>query len=145
MLPRDCTLSPGGTSLCDKKKRLGAEGSTIWRRKYRAADEVIAATGVSGVPTRLRKRFTIPRMAEAIYAKFADAAPLAHAHNAGLVVVAIPPQFASRATEFMAELENVSVDADRPARVIINERTGAIVLGKDVRISPAAILHGNLS
>ncbi|HUD98685.1 MAG TPA: flagellar basal body P-ring protein FlgI, partial [Bryobacteraceae bacterium] len=37
------------------------------------------------------------------------------------------------------------VEADRPARVIVNERTGTIVLGKDVRVSPVAILHGNLS
>jgi flagellar P-ring protein precursor FlgI len=84
-------------------------------------------------------------MAEAINKKLAGAAPLAHADNAGLVSVSIPPEFASRTTEFVAELENVSVDADRPARVIINERTGTIVLGKDVRISPVAILHGNLS
>jgi flagellar P-ring protein precursor FlgI len=47
--------------------------------------------------------------------------------------------------EFMAELENLVVEADHPARVVINERTGTIVLGKDVRVSPVAILHGNLS
>jgi flagellar P-ring protein precursor FlgI len=88
---------------------------------------------------------TSARMVEAINKKFTGAAPLAHADNAGLVSVAIPPEFASRTTEFMAELENVSVKADRPARVIINERTGTIVLGKDVRIAPVAILHGNLS
>ena len=88
---------------------------------------------------------TSARMVEAINKKFTGAAPLAHADNAGLVSVAIPPEFASRTTEFMAELENVSVEADRPARVIINERTGTIVLGKDVRIAPVAILHGNLS
>jgi flagellar P-ring protein precursor FlgI len=37
------------------------------------------------------------------------------------------------------------VEADSPARVVVNERTGTIVLGKDVRVSPVAILHGNLS
>ncbi len=37
------------------------------------------------------------------------------------------------------------MDADGPARVVINERTGTIVLGKEVRIRPVAILHGNLS
>jgi flagellar P-ring protein precursor FlgI len=47
--------------------------------------------------------------------------------------------------EFIAELENLAVEADRPARVIVNERTGTIVLGKEVRVSPVAILHGNLS
>ena len=59
--------------------------------------------------------------------------------------VAIPPEFAARSTEFLSELENLGVEADRPARVVVNERTGTIVLGKDVRIAPVAILHGNLN
>jgi len=42
-------------------------------------------------------------------------------------------------------LESVTVEADSPARVVVNERTGTIVLGKDVRVSPVAILHGNLT
>src|SRR5207302_1693820 len=77
--------------------------------------------------------------------KFEAAGPLAHAENSGLVTVRIPAEYASRTTEFIAELENLSVDADRPARIVINERTGTIVLGKEVRVAPVAILHGNLS
>ncbi|MGA2268956.1 MAG: flagellar basal body P-ring protein FlgI [Bryobacteraceae bacterium] len=89
---------------------------------------------------------TSARIVEAINKKFTGAAaPLARAENAGLISVTIPPEFASRATEFLAELENVTVEADRRARVVINERTGTIVLGKDVRIAPVAILHGNLN
>ena len=42
---------------------------------------------------------------------------------------------APRSTEFIAELESLTVEADRPARVVVNERTGTIVLGKDVRIA----------
>jgi flagellar P-ring protein precursor FlgI len=45
----------------------------------------------------------------------------------------------------VAELESLSVDVDRTSKIVINERTGTIVLGKDVRISPVAILHGALS
>src|SRR5262249_38925239 len=69
----------------------------------------------------------------------------AKAENAGLVSITIPADYSSRTTEFIAELESIPVEADRPARVVINERTGTIVLGKDVRITPVAILHGNLS
>ena len=47
--------------------------------------------------------------------------------------------------EFIAELERITVETDRPARVVVNERTGTIVMGKEVRISPVAILHGNLT
>ena len=71
--------------------------------------------------------------------------PVARAENSGLVTVAVPAEYATRVTEFIAELESLPVEADRPARVVINERTGTIVLGKDVRVAPVAILHGNLS
>jgi flagellar P-ring protein precursor FlgI len=83
---------------------------------------------------------------EAVNLKFSNAShATAQADNAGLVSVTIPPEYVGRATEFLSELENLTVEADGPARVVINERTGTIVLGKEVRIRPAAILHGNLS
>jgi flagellar P-ring protein precursor FlgI len=47
--------------------------------------------------------------------------------------------------EFLGELEDVMVEADRPARIVIDERTGTIVMGKEVRIAPVAILHGALT
>ena len=89
---------------------------------------------------------TSTRIVAAINQKFpAKDAPAAHAENSGLVSVSIPALFASRTTEFLSELENLTVEADRPTRVVINERTGTIVLGKDVRVAPVAILHGNLN
>jgi flagellar P-ring protein precursor FlgI len=89
---------------------------------------------------------TSTRIAAAINQKFAAKdAPAARAENSGLVIVAVPAPFASRTTEFLSELENLTVEADRPARVIVNERTGTIVMGKDVRVAPVAILHGNLN
>ena len=39
----------------------------------------------------------------------------------------------------------LSLEADRVAKVVINERTGTIVMGKEVRITPIAVFHGNLS
>jgi flagellar P-ring protein precursor FlgI len=89
---------------------------------------------------------TSARIAEAVNHKFAaDGAPVAHAENSALVTVAIPSGFASRSIEFLSELEQVSVNADRPARVVVNERTGTIVMGGTVHISPVAIMHGNLT
>ncbi len=46
---------------------------------------------------------------------------------------------------FFAELENLAVATDAPARVVIDERTGTIVIGQDVRISKVAISHGALT
>jgi flagellar P-ring protein precursor FlgI len=88
---------------------------------------------------------TSARIVDAVNKKFSAVSPPAHAENAGLVTVSVPPEFSARTMEFMAQLENLLVDADSAARVVVNERTGTIVLGKDVRISPVAILHGNLS
>jgi flagellar P-ring protein precursor FlgI len=45
----------------------------------------------------------------------------------------------------LADLENLTVPAHRRAKVVINERTGTIVMGKDVKLGAVSILHGNLS
>jgi flagellar P-ring protein precursor FlgI len=101
--------------------------------------------GVVRLQIRQSDFTTSARIVEAVNKKFEAAVPLAHAENSGLVTITIPAAYAARTTEFISELENLSVEADRPARVVINERTGTIVLGKDVRVAPVAILHGNLS
>jgi flagellar P-ring protein precursor FlgI len=89
---------------------------------------------------------TALRISAVINEKFADGkAPLAKPENSALVAVSIPPDYATRAVEFIADIEALQVQADRPARVVINERTGTIVMGKEVRVSPVAIMHGNLT
>ena len=89
---------------------------------------------------------TAIRISTAINDKFADGKPpLAKPENSALVAVTIPADYASRPVEFIAEVEALTVQADRPARVVINERTGTIVMGKEVRVSPVAIMHGNLT
>jgi flagellar P-ring protein FlgI len=88
---------------------------------------------------------TTTRIVAAVNEKFNTGKAPARAENVGLVSVAVPPEFHNRVTEFVAQLENLTVDTDRAAKVVINERTGTIVLGKDVRVSPIAILHGNLT
>lgn len=89
---------------------------------------------------------TAARIAEVINRHFTlSTQPIAHADNSGLVSVAIPPDFSARSTEFIAELEALTVETDRAAKVVVNERTGTIVMGKQVRVSPVAIMHGDLS
>lgn len=48
-------------------------------------------------------------------------------------------------TRLMAEIENLTVQTDTPAKVVINERTGTIVIGADVRISRVAVSYGTLT
>src|SRR5947199_16462 len=115
-----------------------APGSAIVERPAPS----VAPRGAVRLQLRQSDFTTSARIVEAIEKRFGGAAK---ADSAGLVTVAIPAQYTARSTEFVAELEALTVEADRPARVIVNERTGTIVLGKDVRIAPVAILHGNLS
>jgi flagellar P-ring protein FlgI len=49
------------------------------------------------------------------------------------------------AARFLAEIGSLAVQADSPARVVVDERTGTIVIGNDVRISTVAVAHGNLT
>jgi flagellar P-ring protein FlgI len=107
-------------------------------------------TPAPGTTLRLQLRqgdfTTAQRVADAINRRFApEGPPLAHAANSALVVAGIPARFEGTPVAFLAELEALRVDTEPPARIVINERTGTIALGKDVRIMPAAILHGSLS
>jgi flagellar P-ring protein FlgI len=89
---------------------------------------------------------TAARVVEALNKRFGPAKePVAHAENPALVVVNTPAVYANRRVEFVADVEGITVETDIPAKVVINERTGTIVVGKDVRISPASILQGALT
>jgi flagellar P-ring protein precursor FlgI len=70
---------------------------------------------------------------------------VAHPLDPGSVAVAVPDRFRDTVPEFMAEIETLQVQTDVAARVVINERTGTVVVGGDVRLSAAAVAHGNLS
>ncbi|MEO8658389.1 MAG: flagellar basal body P-ring protein FlgI [Bryobacteraceae bacterium] len=85
---------------------------------------------------------TSARVASVLNQRFGD---VAHADNSAVVSVVIPPRFQGLKTEFISELEKLSVEPDRMAKIVINERTGTIVMGSEVRISPVAIMHGNLN
>lgn len=85
---------------------------------------------------------TASRVAAAINARMG--ASLAVAQDAGGVEIAVPDGRRSRLADFMTDIENVMVEPDRRARVVINERTGTVVSGGDVRIARVAISHGDL-
>jgi flagellar P-ring protein precursor FlgI len=105
-----------------------------------------APKGVVHLQLRNADFTTASRIAGALNAKYGAAGAWpARAENSALVSVLIPSSYAARPIDFIADMEALTVDADRPARVVVNERTGTIVMGRDVHISPVAILHGNLT
>ncbi|MGM0450276.1 MAG: flagellar basal body P-ring protein FlgI [Pseudomonadota bacterium] len=69
----------------------------------------------------------------------------AHAEDSSSVKVRAPRD-ASQRVSFLSILENIEITpAEESAKVVINSRTGTIVVGENVKVSPAAVTHGNLS
>jgi flagellar P-ring protein FlgI len=85
---------------------------------------------------------TASRVATAINTQLA--AGVARARDASGIEIEVPEAARAELVAFLARLENVAVEPDRRARVVINERTGTVVAGGDVRISRVAISHGDL-
>ncbi len=85
---------------------------------------------------------TSARITAALNKHFGD---VARADNSALITVQLPDSYRNRPTEFVAEMESLTVDTDRLARIVVNERTGTIIMGKQVRIAPVAIMQGNLT
>ena len=86
---------------------------------------------------------TATRVASAINAAFGDT--MARAPDAGTIKVTVPDLYRGRSVELVALIENLGVTPDTVSKVIINERTGTVIMGENVRISTIAIAHGNLS
>jgi flagellar P-ring protein precursor FlgI len=83
------------------------------------------------------------KLAAAINRELGD--DTAHVIDPATVTLTVPAAYKASVAELMARLEVLPVDTDAAARVVINERTGTVVVGGAVRIGAAAVAHGNLS
>ncbi len=86
---------------------------------------------------------TAQRTAARINEEFSES--VAVARDSGTLDLTLPASYAKDAVGFMARVETLEVDPDKAARVILNERTGTIVMGDAVRVSTVAVAHGNLT
>jgi len=132
----------GGTSQTVNHPTVGRipSGATV----ERAAPSVEPTTQVH-LQLRNSDFATAARVSDAINRQFGSADTIARAENGALISVAVPAEWKNRVPAFIAGIEDIRVEVDTPARIVVNERTGTIVIGKEVRVSPVAILHGNLS
>jgi flagellar P-ring protein FlgI len=86
---------------------------------------------------------TATRMAQVVNGFLQTSA--ASAIDPGTVEVTLEPQAShEQIMALLANIEGLDVTADRRARVIVNERTGTVIMGEDVKIAPVAIAHGSL-
>jgi flagellar P-ring protein precursor FlgI len=113
-------------------------GATVEVGMPRTPGETRQVTFVLGNPDYT----TASRVAEAINSTLG--AGVAEARDASGIEIRIPEDDRSRPVAFLARIENVWVEPDRRAKVVINERTGTVVAGGDVRIQRVAVSHGDL-
>jgi flagellar P-ring protein precursor FlgI len=116
-----------------------AEGGTIEREFL----PQIAANGKLVLALRSPDFTTASRIAEGVNKLLKGF--FAEAVDVGSVEVKVPPLYAGRLVDFVAELEAMTVEADTKAVVVLNERTGTVVIGTGVTIAPVAIAHGDLA
>ena len=98
----------------------------------------------SGIKLVLNKQdYTmVSRVTQAINTNVAPA----RAIDGTSIQVTVPPAFQNNRVGFLSMIENLVVTvSDNPAKVIVNERTGTVVIGNEVKLLPAAIAHGNLT
>ena len=83
------------------------------------------------------------RLAKLVNRELGDGS--ARAKDAGTIEVSIPDSYLGQTVELVSRIENLEIVPDTIAKVVVDERSGAIVMGQHVRISPIAVSHGNLN
>jgi len=86
---------------------------------------------------------TVSRMTDEVNRYFKT--PLARSLDAGQMEILIPAEFEGRVVDFVSQIERLEVVPDTLARIVVNEKTGTIVMGEQARISTVAVSHGNLN
>ncbi len=86
---------------------------------------------------------TASRAAAAVNAKVGR--EVAEARDGSEIRVRLPAESANRVVEFLAEIGDCEVTPDTAAKVVVNERTGTVVIGQNVRIATVALAHGALN
>lgn len=86
---------------------------------------------------------TASRLTDAINKTFKEG--IATTSDNAMVAVSIPPRYQQELPAVIERIENLMVEPATEARVVIDEKTGTIVMGENVRIAPVAISHANLT
>ncbi len=141
-------LAVGGISFGGKSAQVQKNFPTAGRI---AGGAIIERTVDFTLPTNGNLLFqlketdftTATRMTNAINSHFGDAT--ARSLDGTSIQVIKPEEYPNGLVSFISDIENIDIEPDTPARIVVNERTGTIVMGQDVRISTVAVSHGNLN
>ena len=69
----------------------------------------------------------------------------AHAKDAGTINVRIPGEMRDNPVKFLSIVENLDIKTDMQAKIVVDEKTGTVVIGENVQVSTVVISHGNIS
>jgi flagellar P-ring protein precursor FlgI len=141
-------VSIGGFSAAAAGAQVTKNHATVGRIPQgayveKAVPMPLVKGGVLAVSLNSPDFATASRVAEAINDSLG--ASVARADDAATVSVTVPPSYAERTVDLIAAVEAISVQPDAPARVVINERTGTVVIGAEVRVAPCAVSQGGLT
>lgn len=142
-------ISIGGFSAGQGGNRVSKNHPTVGRIPNGAIVEEEIPTNLESSPGMITLNLrnddfgTCVKVAQAINKKLGEGTAIAL--DAKSVQIRVPLEFTNRLPELIAEIETLRVNPDAPARIVINERTGTVVIGANVRILPVAIAHSNLT
>lgn len=134
---------------------FGAGGSSVQKNhvavgripKGAYVEQEVPSTLTDGSTTSLTLRdadfTTASRIADAIRREMPETG--ARATDAGTVSLTVPAEQTDNLVAFLAKVENIAVTPDNPAKIVVNERTGTIVMSGDVHLAAGVIAHGNIS
>src|SRR5712691_49689 len=71
--------------------------------------------------------------------------PTAEPIDPSTVQISVPKEYANNVVALLVEIEQLQIEPDLPAKIVIDERSGVIVMGRDVRVSMVAVAQGNLT
>jgi flagellar P-ring protein precursor FlgI len=71
--------------------------------------------------------------------------PIAVATNPGTIQISMPEDYRGSIVDLLTDIEQLIIEPDQPARIVIDESSGIIVMGRDVRVSTVAVAQGNLT
>jgi flagellar P-ring protein precursor FlgI len=141
-------LTIGAFSFGGKSAKVQKNHPTVGRISGGAIIEKVAPgqfakNGTLRYSLRIADFTTANNMSNRINDKYGDGT--AFPIDSATIKVVIPEAFLANKVQFVASIEGMRIDTDTNAKVVVNERTGTIVMGQDVRLSTVAVSHGNLS
>ncbi len=137
-------FSSGSGSGSSKQKNFPTVGTTpggaIVEKSVEGDD--IAANGTMSLSLNKADFTTAARIAQAINSQYGS---IARAANPGRIDISVPAYYRSNIVAFVASLEDLPVTPDSVAKVVVNERTGTIVMGGNIAVDEIAITQGGIS